>query len=325
MGSIGLENGNCQAATPANPGIQYTNTLKSNKVNIMNFTLFPQILTSQLSVVINLVTSPSPFATTFPNGSITAALRRGNSPNADQFDFSGSYLSGSPLQFAISDPFPGDWYLAVTNNLQITVSWTVVFTNTSCKAGTVGPSCNSTLTDLTNILNATNMIGTGDYQYFIVKNTTELIVGVGTADLEEIAPTLLVSLFNWPTNQSALVASKGQKVNYIFASNNLNITTWNIAVWAYEGQEYLIWANVHCANNCSGKYGSGENYGTCNTYNGLCQCNKHYGGLTCTRTGLAVVWIVLIVIACAIILAIAVGVPVACYLRNRNRTRYERV
>jgi len=269
-------------------------------------------------------------AVVFPNNSISFALRRGNAPNhaqPNQNDAQTYNVMGTnTMTFSIEDPFPGNWYFSVFNRMNTSINYNSVLFNTSCPMGTAGPNCTSSVFDMTNVYNASYFVGVGDYQYFTLKNASEIIVGVATEKLVDLAPIVLASFLNWPTNDSYLLGSSGNTTNYIFATSGVPNTTWNIAVWASSGQEYYIWANGNCPNNCMGDYGSGNNTnGVCNTYMGICECKSRYGNLTCTRTGLAVVWIVLIVIACAIILAIAVGVPVACYLRNRNRSRYERV
>jgi len=179
----------------------------------------------------------------------------------------------------------------------------------------------------------TSFQATGNLQYFAYYNET-LQIGVGYEDLSQSAPALYASLYNWPfpTNQSngymAGGPSQGSAVNFLnlqlpgFSSN------WFIAVQAPANTTFYLWIGMVCPNNCEGNdfASSGNNtHGTCNLSSGTCTCEKHYKNLSCTPSGLAVVWIVLIVIACAIILAIAVGVPVACYLRNRRRARYERV
>lgn len=294
----------------------------------MRFDIDLGLVTNSLSIVVN----PFSFglseigAAMFPNGSITAALRRGNAPNIYQNDSAATYQNNE-MTLSISDPIPGAWYLSVYNSLNQTIKYTVVFTNTSCPSNTAGPNCTSSVIDLTNVYNVSSYTGTGDYQYFTLRNTSDLIVGVSTEKAEGIAPPIYASFLNYPTSDSNLISASGQVSNYLFGSTDLGNMTWRVAVLASSGQVFYIWANTNCPNNCMGdNYGAGnKTYGTCDAYTGLCACNSRYGNLTCTRTGLAVVWIVLIVIACAIILAIAVGVPVACYLRNRNRSRYERV
>jgi len=328
-GEIGRADGRCQTVAPAVPGHVYPNNqLGPHTTAIFNVTLLENVNTAELSININLLSGGlSNLDATFPNGSITVALRRGNAPNYYQNDTSATYMPGMPVSLSIIDPFPGYWYLSVNNHLNQNVEYVASFFVKTCLANQAGPNCTSSVMDLTNVFNATLVTGTGDYQYFTLRNKTSLIVGVATEKLTDMAPALLASFKNYPTNDSYLVSSSGDIANYIFGTFDLQNVTWNIGVWANEGQEYYIWANNNCPNGCMGKnFGEGnKTYGTCDTYTGLCDCESHYGNLTCTRTGLAVIWIVLIVIACAIILAIAVGVPVACYLRNRNRSRYERV
>jgi hypothetical protein len=334
-GSIGLPTGACVLAPKAKRGTAAKNSLPSHSLLVGAFTLQKNILTNRFYVSITF-TGTKNFdelsdAVSLPNNTVSVALRRGNAPNhfqPDQNDALAYNVMGTnTIVLSIDDPFPGNWYFSVYNHLNNTLNFDSLVYNTSCAMGTAGPLCNSTVLDLTGVQNATYMMGIGDYQYFTLKNASDIIVGVATEKLVDIAPIVLASFLNWPTNDSYLLGSSGNTTNYIFASSGVANTTWNVAVWAYSGQEYYIWANGNCPNNCMGDYTAGSNStnGVCDAYSGVCQCNSRYGNLTCTRTGLAVVWIVLIVIACAIILAIAVGVPVACYLRNRNRSRYERV
>jgi len=318
-------NGKCELTPNAANNKIYKNILSPQTLEITNLPLESVSYVNSLTAVVTVISTPLPdISEALFNGSITVALRRDNSPNIFQNDSWAIYTEG-PITLSITDPIAGNWYLSVFNNLLTTVTYTIEFKATMCTDGKIGPFCNSTVVDLTSVNNATSYIGNGDYQYFIVRNSSELTIGVATEKLDVIAPTALASFVNYPVNDSYLLSASGQIANYIHASYYTNVT-WRIAVWAYEGQEFYVWVNTECPNNCMGSDVSGnKTYGTCNPYNGMCVCNKHYANLTCTRSGLAVVWIVLIVIACAIVLAIAVGVPIACYLRNRNRSRYERV
>jgi len=261
----------------------------------------------------------------YPNGALVASVRRGNAPNANQSDAVGSYVAGSPMVITMQDPLPGYYYVLLQNTYNGALNYTALFVNTSCGMNLAGPNCSSPVMDLTGNTALVNMVGIGNYQYFTVNETNQLVVGVGTTKVQTAAPILLASFLNWPTNSSFMAGMSGNPVNFIWAETDFNVT-WQIGVWAYTGMEYSIWTYYHCPNNCMGTgKNSTSTYGTCNQYTGFCECNSHYGNLTCTRTGLAVVWIVLIVIACAIVLAIAIGVPLACYLRNKRRSRYERV
>jgi len=319
-GNVGLPYG----SPPCHPSIALTNgtiskgnILKPHKTAIMNLNIPGSAINSNklTAVVMLLPTSPLTDISdaVLPNGTITVALRRDNAPNMFQND-SWAIYSGAPIALSIINPIPGNWYLSVYNNINVQVAYSVGLMYTTCLSGTFGESCNSTVIDLTNVNNATSYTGNGDYQYFIVRNSTELTFGVATEKLDVTAPSALASFVNYPVNDSFLVAARGGIANYIFASTDDQVN-WNIAVWAYQGQEYYVWVNTNCPNNCMGSDMSGnKTYGTCNPYTGMCVCSKHYANLTCTRSGLAVVWIVLIVIACAIVLAIAVGVPIACYL-----------
>jgi len=189
-----------------------------------------------------------------------------------------------------------------------------------------------------------------------------LKIGTGTKNLKAVAPAIVASTVYWPSNESNTVSSNNRTVNLISAysyyatdsngkkHDSENVAPvddadnefgkhghhpnpppppsqiWYVAIAAPSGFSYYIWSGTSCANNCQIPGQSGNStHGACDETSGYCMCNKHYGNLWCTRTGLATVWIVLIVIACAIVLAVAIGVPVACYLKNRRRARYERV
>lgn len=129
-----------------------------------------------------------------------------------------------------------------------------------------------------------------------------------------------------------MVSSSGKAVNFIFTSAPASVSnvTWYIATSYEDGEDYVVWANIACPNLCQGDdYPSAnateDTKGQCDEQSGVCTCDDGYDELTCTKSGLAVVWIVLIVIAALIILAVAIGVPVGCYLRSRRKARYERV
>jgi hypothetical protein len=200
-----------------------------------------------------------------------------------------------------------------------------------------GSNCSislSNITDLTGNRNLTTMTGTGDYQYFMVRAPI-LIFGAATQKLDVVGPAITASYVNLPTNNSNLLAADGDEVNYIwtdaeFIPQGIINMTWFVSVYFIDGEDYVVWANIHCANLCEGDdyltpNATANANGRCDTQSGVCYCDDDFNDLTCTKKGLAVVWIVLIVIAAVIILAIAIGVPVACYLRNKRRARYERV
>jgi len=265
-------------------------------------------------------------AATNTTPSMDVEIRRQAVPQDGLSDATGTLENGAYVA-TIDSPVPNTtYYIQVTNNEQNPIVYNLVSVSQTCGAGLFGPNCTSTAHDLTNTWNATLYTGTGDYQYFYV-NRRALLVGVGTEKLEETAPALLASIWNYPSNESTLVSSVGQTVNYITAHNPPENpdNTWYITVWANDGQDYYIWANVPCPNNCTGVSAGNTTRGTCNEGAGVCECDKGYGDLFCDKSGLKLVWIIIIVIVCAIILAIAIGVPVACFLRNRRRARYERV
>jgi len=262
----------------------------------------------------------------FDNGSYTVSIRRGNTPTPDYNDGSASYAVGQPTIINIEDPLGGFYFLEITNTLNVSIPYTLNVALSNCPANLYGPFCNATASDLTNQINVTTATGTGFYQFYQVLNKGQLVVGTASYEnSESIAPPIVASFLNYPTNDSNMFSASNSATNYLFATTNMTVN-WFIAVTAAPGENYYIWANTNCPNDCQGEnFGNNDTYGSCDTYTGICNCNSHYGNLTCTRTGLAVVWIVLIAIAAAIVLAIAIGVPVACYLRNRNRSRYERV
>jgi len=260
----------------------------------------------------------------------TVAIRRQAAPIGELTDANSTFESGTGDYVAnLESPIPGTiYYIRVSNDQQDPITYNLESLAGGCPKAHFGPNCTNSTTDLTGNTNATEYTGTGDYQYFFLQGST-LVVGVGTKKLAQPAPTLLASIWNYPSNETALLVSYNQTVNFISAHNPNDVAasepTWFISVWAYEGQDYYIWANIPCPNNCSGSSGGNTTHGTCNVGTGMCDCDKGYSGLFCDKSGLALVWIIIIVIVCAIILAIAIGVPVACFLRNRRRARYERV
>jgi hypothetical protein len=239
-------------------------------------------------------------------------------------------LNGT-AEFVLTTPMRGVWYYQVVNTGSYEATISVAMESQYCPYGQAGPYCNSTVIDLTDqpVMNSTWVNGTGGLQYFTVRHT-DLIVGTGTEKLAQNAPAMFASFFNYPSNDSYIVGAKGNPVNLITASVPYQTlknfgwrnVTWDIAVWSIAGQQYYIWANHACANNCTS---ANVSRGSCNDNTGYCTCNSGYSGLWCEKSGLALVWIILIVIACAIVLAIATGVPIACYLKSKKRKQYERV
>jgi len=266
------------------------------------------------------------------NDTLSLAIRREAAPVGDLADAFSSAEANDTYSLELDSPVPGTtYYIQVINNGNSDLEITLLTVSEGCTSG-FGPNCTSNTTDLTGNPNATLFTGIGDYQYFFVRNAT-LVVGVGTEKLQQTAPALLASIFNYPANGSALIASSSQTVNFISAFNpgagsfeDDDVTSkWFVSVWANDGQEYYLWANTACPNNCAGSSGGNVTHGVCDVNTGMCDCDKGYGNLFCDKTGLKLVWIIIIVIVCAIILAVAIGVPVACFLRNRRRARYERV
>jgi len=258
------------------------------------------------------------------NGTFDAVLQT-------NLNFTQGVSTGSLGQ--IVTPLPGIWYITVSLPFNQT-GFIMIASSTTCSATTAGANCSSTVTSVNST--AVQMTGSGDYQYF-TSTTSNLIVGTGIKNLKTYAPPILASSLGWPSNDSYQIISQNNSAGSINVVNIANFdyntpapatTAWYVAVWAPSGYKYYIWSNNVCCNNCSdpsNKKPSNKTVGNCNEQTGHCTCPKHYGGLWCYHTGLAVIWIVLIVIACAIVLAIAIGVPVALYLRNRGKARYERV
>jgi len=318
--------------TPGQNGVSNYTIDKNDKIFIP--IKITNISTYLLNVNAHIISPPS--SGHFPadtGNNITLYLRRDNSPNDILYDAISQYIPASQTYVVeFENPIPGTWYLAVVNNLNSSVSVGLSYEAPFCQTiEKFGPNCNNTYTNITGWYNMTSFKATGDLQYFAYYNET-LQIGVGYEEVDQPAPALYASLFNWPTNQSngymAGGPSMGSAVNFLDVQLPNISSNWFIAIQAEAGTEFYIWIGMVCPNNCEGEdFGtSGNNtHGICNPQSGLCSCEKHYKNLSCTPSGLAVVWIVLIVIACAIILAIAVGVPVACYLRNRRRARYERV
>jgi len=256
---------------------------------------------------------------------VTLAVRRNAPPSIETGIYDNLYqVTGQSQTFTIELPVPNQIYFFEINNPS-TVTYTITFSSNITAGCNSKPNCNANITELTTQNNATLMTGIGDYQYFFIQSNN-LMIGTGTKSLKSMAPSIAVSPYYYPSNDSALMMDNNKTVNFISASDADNGTVWFVSVYASEGYQYYIWANMPCPNNCSIP-GQSKNstHGTCNENTGYCTCDKHYGNLWCSKTGLATVWIVLIVIACAIILAIAIGVPVALYLRSQRRARYERV
>jgi len=228
---------------------------------------------------------------------------------------------------AFDNPAPGSWFFEFVNPLTTTGFTMSVNTNVSaCANGQLGVNCSQTARPLTNNSAIGPWSNAVPYDYYSVANNT-LNVGVGTKNLKIMAPGLLTSTLNWPSNTSNQLAAFNNTVNFIsaYAPSPVTPVTWYIAVAVNPNTPYYIWANEPCANMCMTPGKGNTTHGNCTVSTGKCSCDKHYGGLWCYHTGLATVWIVLIVIGCAILLAIAIGVPVALYLRSRQRARYERV
>jgi len=333
MGQIGNAQGNCVAAPVVTQN--FMGNVQQNSTQYLDYSVQSQSPQSLAATV--MATLPADLnGAGIPNGTVEVYLRQGNSPNSEQFNAMGVY-NGQPLVLSIQNPQHGDWYLSVNNKNNATLAINVTFSSTSCPNMTFGTNCTGTAIDLSAVFNATQFVGTNDYTYFSLSSTATLLVGTGTNDLEVEAPIILASVLPpatnatafqpdasyYPTNTSYQLRSMGGSSNFISAQADFN-ATWHISVWAPQGMVFMIWANTPCPSNCQGE-SSTEAYGTCDSYSGVCTCDSRYGDLTCTQTGLAVVWIVLISVAAAIILAIAIGVPVACYLRNKQRARYERV
>jgi len=322
---VGLPNGNCAASPVIVSGTPKSGNLSVDTTLFFSFNLSGQVYQNNLTVVAQITTTPS--TVTYPNGALVLRIRRGNSPTTVIYDASASSNGTQQLVITLLDPLPGAYYVSLYNNQTTSLSYSVDFWNSTCAQGKAGPFCNSTVIDLSGAPNTTQYTGTGFYQYFRLKNATDLIIGTGTESLKETAPALLASYLNYPTNSSYMIQATDGTTNFILAEAT-SLVDWKIAVWAYEGQEYYLWVNMYCPNDCQGDNfdnSSNTTNGNCNEITGICACNSGFQDIYCSSSGLAVVWIVLIVIAGAIILAVAIGVPVACYLRNRQRTRYERV
>jgi hypothetical protein len=299
--------------------------------------LFYQIQTGLFvnSIQVKATIAPSSSAVTGPAAAaLKLYLRRGSAPSSDVYD-AVSTTSGNVVSVSVDQPLLGAWYLLVSTD-QV-VSFQMNTNQSACPKNMFGSNCSislSNITDLTGNNNLTTMTGTGDYQYFMVR-TAILIFGAATEKLDVIGPAITASYLNLPTNDSNLISDNGDEVNYIWTDadsipQGITNLTWFVSVYFEDGEDYIVWANVHCANLCEGDdyltaNATATTNGRCDAQSGVCYCDDDFDDLTCTKKGLAVVWIVLIVIAAVIILAVAIGVPVACYLRNKRRARYERV
>jgi len=334
-----LPSGGCADYTDVSSGHQKTQTFPAGYTNYYGYEVYSlnaQELTAQFSVS---GANTSPYAVLgSQNYTVQVYARLNAAPDLTNqlYDavFPLQFNGTSSLNATVFSPMVGSWYYTVTNTGSSKISLSIQVTVHACSHGSVGPYCNQTATDLTNqyIDNATFVVGTGGFQYFTVRST-ELVVGTGLKDLSQLAPAIFASFLSWPANDSYLVAAAGNTVNLVTASIpyqtikylDISNVTWNIAVWTQANQQYYIWANHACANNCTYNNGTSSGSTSCNQNTGYCTCKSGYTGLWCYSSGMKVVWIILIVIACAIVLAIATGVPIACYLKSKKRKQYERV
>jgi hypothetical protein len=325
---VGTPSG-CQPSTNAPvDGTIANQNLGGNTVGYYEIDV-PGSINQYLQATLTLTSNAeSPLPADTPAPQITLALRREAAPADGQADAT-STSTGANGQYSVYLPVPAPdttYFLAVTNPGSSILTFDLLIQGQGCSGLLVGPNCTGNFTDLTGYYNVSLFIGIADYQYFRMDNLT-LTVGVGTKELEGPAPNLLASLWNYPTNSSALLVSSNNTVNFISVKNPnpTASTTWYVSVWANEGEPYYLWANNYCPYDCYGSKGGNSSRGVCNQQTGMCACNKGNDGLFCDSKGLALVWIIIIIIVCVIILAIAIGVPVACFLRNRRRARYERV
>jgi len=328
INQIPLPSGKCQSApiNPFNVPVVATN-IQPNTPQYFQYNVLAD--SNQFKVVVN---STADSITAATGSNVQMYARRGAAPSSSLYDAMAAYdNTTNSYILSVYQPIFGTWYLSVVNEDSAPATLMLNATVTSCQNKTFGPNCNISLDsvlDLTNNVSLVEVTGTGNYQYFMVSSDT-LIFGAGTEDLDVEGPALTASFFNFPTNQSNLISAQGNDVNFIWSSvpKGVNIT-WFVSAWFENGETYYVWANVNCPNLCEGDdylKANATSYGTCNAQTGTCTCDDGYGDLTCTKQGLAVVWIVIIVIATIVILAIAIGVPVACYIKNKKRARYERV
>jgi len=332
LAGVGLPSGSC---------LPYTNSSWGTKLPVVTILptnpLFYQLPTGLFvnSIQVKATINSAAATATAAAANLKLYLRRGSAPSSDIYD-AVSTTSGNVASVSYGQPLLGSWFLLISSDLPTTFQ--LDSAQSECPENMFGSNCSislSSITDLTESYNLTSMTGTGDYQYFKIRSTT-LIFGAATEKLEVVGPALTASYLNLPTNGSNLITSSGNEVNFIWTEaehiprelrGNL---TWFVSVWFEDGEDYVVWSNIQCANQCEGDDYQTPNAtatanGRCDTQSGVCYCDDDYDQLTCTKKGLAVVWIVLIVIAAVIVLAIAIGVPVACYLRNKRRARYERV
>jgi len=341
---VGLTNGKCAAVDSFPDSGPITHTFVPDQPRFFSYEVdsgddsekqtFVESVTTKFSVSSSSLYSNNAYLLgALPNVPISVYVRRDAAPDLvnNLWDAYQNVSINGTADFVLTTPMDGTWYYQVANTGSYDAEITVQMWAKYCADGYAGPFCNATVIDLTNqpVNNATWVNGTGGLQYFIVRHT-DLIIGTGTEKLVGNAPAIFASFFNTPSNDSYIVSASGNPVNLITASvpyqtiQNLKMwdITWNIAVWSIAGQQYYIWANHACAQNCTA---ANVSHGTCNQNTGYCTCNSGYSGLWCEKSGLALIWIILIVIACAIVLAIATGVPIACYLKGKKRKQYERV
>jgi len=183
----------------------------------------------------------------------TLYLRRENSPNANQFDAVSQYDSATQNYVVeFENPIVGTWYLAVENNLNITVNFSLSYEILVCPGQLrFGPNCSSTFTNITGWYNMTEFTATGKLQYFAYYNAS-LKIGVGYAEVNNDtwgAPALYASLVNWPTHQTngymAGGPSQGSLVNFLdLQLPNISLKyylDWFIAVEAPAMSKFYLW------------------------------------------------------------------------------------
>jgi len=279
---------------------------------------------------------------------LTYYIQRGSLPGETPDLYDASYtISGNGAPFTIPTPLPGTYYLLTnnTNPRQAQLTLTANYNSGCLITNSSDPNCPVKSVTTPSASTTAAVTGTQYFQF----NTSELLFGVGTADLTN-APPIYLSTFNsnssdesgWPSQYSYIAKSTKPDVNFFdfvaqpvnpqpfifrFGAANPNVTQiYRVAVIANDSQSYYFWSGTYCAYNCTGGSGKTTALGTCDQTTGKCVCTSTKASpLFCERSGLSTGWIIVIIIIVIIVVACAIGIPLALFLRQRRTKNYERV
>jgi len=108
--------------------------------------------------------------------------------------------------------------------------------------------------------------------------------------------------------------SKVQAINTKNSDVLPNNGTWYVAVVGQRDvNDYFVWYDNVCPNNCSG-------FGDCQTgadNYGICSCNQNYEGLKCDPNTMLIEYIILIIIAALVLVSALLGLIAWAYMRRR--------